>query len=70
MHVHFQMFKKLDILRNLIVTNWKSFLSNLTSLEVKGTIIPTVPDKVVYTTTSDPPGISVVLCRERIVSPT
>lgn len=44
--------------------------SKITSLEVKGTIIPTVPDKVVYTITSEPPGINVVLCKERIVSPT
>lgn len=41
-----------------------------TSLEVKGTNIPTVPDSVVYTTTSEPPGMRVVLCREWIVSPT
>ena len=32
-----------------------------TSLEVNGTIIPTVPDSVVYTITSEPPGIKVVL---------
>lgn len=41
-----------------------------TSLEVKGTIIPTVPDSVVYTITSEPPGIKVVLWREWMVSPT
>lgn len=32
-----------------------------TSLEVNGTMIPTVPDSVVYTITSEPPGIKVVL---------
>lgn len=41
-----------------------------TSLEVKETIIPTVPDNVVYTINSEPPGIKVVLCSECMVSPT
>lgn len=40
-----------------------------TSREVKGTIMPTVPDSVAYIMTSEPPGIKVVLCREWMVSP-
>lgn len=40
-----------------------------TSLEVKGTTIPTAPERVVYTNSSDPPGMRVVLWRELMVSP-
>ncbi len=41
----------------------------LTSLDGKGTIMPTIPDRVVYTNSSEPPGMSVLLCKDWIVSP-
>merc|ERR1712079_826283 len=36
---------------------------------VKGTTMPTLPDSVVYTRLSEPPGISADLDRDTIVSP-
>ncbi len=49
----------------LSVASWQP-----TSREVKGTSIPTEPESVVYTISSEPPGISVVRWMELTVSPT
>lgn len=41
----------------------------LTSWDVNGTSIPILPDNVVYTKDSEPPGINVAFCKEVTTSP-